>query len=174
MDQISEEHKTERERRGLPPASDLDFADKRVMPFKMWRWRRVAYSYTNEQMGLLMRAILHAWYEQRPFPLDVFDLPSQHIRGIFNCDVRKLRGWWTEDTSLLVREMVACRSPLKSGTREWVFKVDEGRCAHCRADLDPDNFHVDHLVPVSQGGVSRGGNLAASCPDCNRRKGARQ
>ena len=153
---------------------DLDYADKRVMPFKVRLWRHEEMNYTDAQLGLMMRAIVYAWMTQREFPRDIFALPSQHLRAIFRTDARKLRTWWTTETSDFVRGMVAARAPLKRGTRERVFEMDNGHCAHCGVKLDPDNFHVDHLVPVVNGGLARGGNLAASCPDCNRRKGPRQ
>lgn len=67
--------------------------------------------------------------------------------------------------------------------RNAVAKRDRGICTHCgkRAasakvskrgvlqffDDDGRVFHIDHLVPVSQGGSHELDNVVLSCPGCN-------
>jgi 5-methylcytosine-specific restriction endonuclease McrA len=42
----------------------------------------------------------------------------------------------------------------------------DGLCAACRCGL-PDDFHVDHIIPVARGGNHFIGNIQLLCPKCN-------
>ena len=44
-----------------------------------------------------------------------------------------------------------------------------GRCHWCGADLG-DEYHIDHAIPLSRGGVNAAPNIVIACPPCNRRK----
>lgn len=48
-----------------------------------------------------------------------------------------------------------------------------GRCAWCDANLLHDDFEIDHIWPLSRQGRNVPGNLAVTCPACNRRKAGR-
>jgi 5-methylcytosine-specific restriction endonuclease McrA len=52
-----------------------------------------------------------------------------------------------------------------------LFKMQRGACAVCHVKL-PDDFHVDHIVPLSLGGSNGKRNLQLLCPCCNLSKGA--
>lgn len=43
-------------------------------------------------------------------------------------------------------------------------------CAHCGIVLN-GKYHVDHVVPLSQGGGNGADNIALACPPCNLSKG---
>jgi hypothetical protein len=45
-----------------------------------------------------------------------------------------------------------------------------GRCAWCDAGVVRADFEIDHITPLSRGGVNTLDNLALTCPECNRRK----
>src|SRR5262249_29762647 len=51
----------------------------------------------------------------------------------------------------------------------------EQRCEYCRMHqtLQGATFHIEHVVPHSQGGPSDLTNLAWACPSCNLRKSDR-
>ena len=44
------------------------------------------------------------------------------------------------------------------------------KCAYCRCELDYDDLHIDHVVPVALNGSCDIDNLVASCPSCNLTK----
>lgn len=44
-----------------------------------------------------------------------------------------------------------------------------GKCWHCGKQLGND-WHVDHLIPLSRGGSNAPNNLVISCPLCNMQK----
>ena len=43
-------------------------------------------------------------------------------------------------------------------------------CFYCETDCS-DNYHVDHLYPLSKGGNHQADNLVIACPSCNLSKG---
>lgn len=82
---------------------------------------------------------------------------------------------------------IGCGRPISSGsrcptcqprngsTRRWrtrraaVLARDDWTCRYCGAPA----VHVDHIVPVINGGIDHESNLAASCAACNLTKGDR-
>lgn len=46
-----------------------------------------------------------------------------------------------------------------------------GKCAYCENSLQFADSHIDHIQPVSKGGLSTESNCALICAKCNRSKG---
>jgi hypothetical protein len=48
-------------------------------------------------------------------------------------------------------------------------------CEFCRAQLEysPNNFHIEHHIPLSRGGADSVENLTFACPQCNLHKAAK-
>lgn len=63
------------------------------------------------------------------------------------------------------------RQPVTYKERKRLFFRDSGRCRYCNCKLDFNDFHLDHVIPYSWGGVNFN-NLVCSCKPCNIRKGA--
>lgn len=58
--------------------------------------------------------------------------------------------------------------------RQVVYVRDGGVCMKCGKKVDKDNFHVDHIIPISAGGDEWDlANLELSCPECNLKKGSK-
>ena len=49
------------------------------------------------------------------------------------------------------------------------YDRQKGRCYYCDI-LVHDEYHVDHVIPLSKGGSNGPDNLVISCPPCNRSK----
>ena len=51
----------------------------------------------------------------------------------------------------------------------------DGRCQYClmHESLQGATFHIEHIIPLCQGGRSELANLALACPGCNLHKGSR-
>lgn len=49
-----------------------------------------------------------------------------------------------------------------------LLRIQRGECAGCHSRLD--NFHLDHIIPLSRGGTNWCGNLQLLCPHCNLTK----
>jgi hypothetical protein len=52
-----------------------------------------------------------------------------------------------------------------------IYDRDQGVCGICEADgVDPEDFHVDHVVPLVRGGEHSYANTQLAHPPCNMRK----
>jgi HNH endonuclease len=60
------------------------------------------------------------------------------------------------------------RTPLDNDLRWAVFQRDGYACVHCGSRLD---LTIDHIHPVSMGGLNSPENLQTLCRNCNSRKG---
>lgn len=54
-----------------------------------------------------------------------------------------------------------------------VLELADGVCGICGEDVDPLDFHVDHIIPLARGGEHSYDNTQPACPPCNLRKGAK-
>lgn len=46
-----------------------------------------------------------------------------------------------------------------------------GMCQWCGQSLANGEFEIEHILNLNRGGANATGNLAVSCPSCNRKKG---
>lgn len=58
-------------------------------------------------------------------------------------------------------------------TRRNIFYRDRNRCQYCGKTFPQKSLNLDHVVPLSRGGVSRWENVVCACIACNTRKGNR-
>lgn len=65
------------------------------------------------------------------------------------------------------------RNPLTKSIRHEVFKRDGYRCLECGATNKDTRLHIDHIIPVAQGGSDELDNLQTLCQDCNLAKSNR-
>lgn len=49
---------------------------------------------------------------------------------------------------------------------EEMYNSQKGLCWWCGKPL-PEDFHIDHRVPLARGGTNDPGNLCCACPECN-------
>ena len=58
--------------------------------------------------------------------------------------------------------------------RRVIFERDGGFCMKCGKQVDKNDYHVDHIIPISAGGQEWDlENLELSCARCNLSKGAK-
>lgn len=68
------------------------------------------------------------------------------------------------------------RALMTSRLREQIKARDNYTCLHCRVSVAAEPhllLEVDHIMPVSRGGLSVPENLQTLCWKCNRTKGAK-
>jgi hypothetical protein len=65
---------------------------------------------------------------------------------------------------------------ISSRLRDRVARRAGNRCEYCRLSQvgQEASFHIDHVVPLSDGGPATIENLALACVSCSLRKWARQ
>lgn len=66
------------------------------------------------------------------------------------------------------------RNPIPKNIRHEVFVKDGYRCVECGATNKEARLHVDHILPVSQGGSDELRNLQTLCQECNLGKSNRK
>lgn len=66
------------------------------------------------------------------------------------------------------------RKQIGAKARFDIFKRDGWTCRYCGARPPDALLHVDHVIPVKEGGGNEDENLVTSCKDCNLGKGARK
>lgn len=59
---------------------------------------------------------------------------------------------------------------ISSEVRKYVFDRDDGQCQHCGAT---QNLELDHIIPLSRGGLNTEKNLQVLCTPCIRSKVSR-
>lgn len=64
------------------------------------------------------------------------------------------------------------RKALSKKTRFEIFKRDEFICQYCGSHPPAVILHVDHIIPVKEGGGNEMDNLITSCSSCNLGKSA--
>ena len=65
------------------------------------------------------------------------------------------------------------RKGISKRTRFEVFKRDQFTCQYCGRSAPDVVLHVDHILPVAEGGTNDMMNLVTSCQDCNLGKSAK-
>jgi hypothetical protein len=62
---------------------------------------------------------------------------------------------------------------VESVSRSKVWKRDAGLCGICGEAANPQSWHLDHITPLSRGGLHCYANVQVSHPMCNMKKGAK-
>lgn len=51
-----------------------------------------------------------------------------------------------------------------------LLELGDGVCGICGTDVDPNDFHMDHVIPLARGGEHSYANMQVAHPACNSRK----
>lgn len=64
------------------------------------------------------------------------------------------------------------RGMVSNKLRFEIMRRDGYRCRHCGAFQDGARLEIDHIIPISKGGLSTPDNLQTLCHRCNEKKGS--
>ena len=78
-----------------------------------------------------------------------------------------------QHTLHVARRRQAERSKMTNAMRVDVLRRDGHRCKFCGAGPPAVTLEVDHIIPVSRGGLTQMSNLQTLCSDCNQGKSNR-
>ena len=97
--------------------------------------------------------------------------------------VREYKREWAEANRDRLRPMLVANAAKRRALllNAFVEKVHplvvleraDGVCGICGEDVDPMEFHVDHIIPLARGGEHSYANVQPAHPFCNVSKGAR-
>lgn len=62
-----------------------------------------------------------------------------------------------------------CAEKITPEQRQLISTRQKNKCWWCQNELAA-TFHLDHVIPVSKGGLHALNNLVAACPSCNLKK----
>jgi len=96
-------------------------------------------------------------------------------------EVKKTNSAWQRNNPNKRREILHRREALeRGGLGEWpipqarirgyLWDMQRGRCLYCRDSLGT-GYHLDHMIPLSRGGLHDWLNVCLACPRCNISKG---
>jgi len=92
-------------------------------------------------------------------------------------DYEEATGKRWEDCYPVLKEatvQVNNRQSISKKDKAHIWSKTEGLCYHCGLPLNPfSDLHIDHLIPLCQGGPDTLDNMVPSCSGCNLRKGGR-
>lgn len=128
----------------------------------------------SKQVHLALVLACWVWKNQKHLP-DITGWTWAQIRQTFgrSPDPRVIKQNYEEVREYVEKLVYYRRAQFGEGSHDWVFRKSNGKCHHCGTALDPQTFHIDHLVPIARGGLSHNDNLVGSCPPCNLSKAAR-
>tara|TARA_R110000824_G_scaffold310561_3_gene497831 strand:- start:52 stop:621 length:570 start_codon:yes stop_codon:yes gene_type:complete len=74
---------------------------------------------------------------------------------------------------VLLRFYVKKNLPMLKCNKSNICLRDNWHCGYCNKRMRERDCTIDHIVPVSQGGITEWKNVVISCSKCNNRKGNR-
>ena len=72
------------------------------------------------------------------------------------------------DTEHIAREKNKAKELRRS--QWWKRKRSSGQCHYCAESFPPGELTMDHVVPVSRGGLTAKSNVVPCCKDCTSQK----
>lgn len=121
-------------------------------------------------------------FSQLYFPKYVFKYISPGGNSSMSCDVtldiNNLERFIDYLSNLIKfkKSVAGQRALMTSSLREKIKKRDNYTCQQCGASLAVESnllLEIDHIIPLSKGGITAEDNLQTLCWKCNRSKGAK-
>jgi 5-methylcytosine-specific restriction protein A len=85
-----------------------------------------------------------------------------------NTGIEKFPGDFVNDQSEIAREKDKAKKLRDSAW--WRKKCRTGLCAYCGRNFPAGELTMDHVIPLSRGGVSERFNIVPACKNCNNKK----
>ena len=81
---------------------------------------------------------------------------------------KKFIDLFINDTNKIAREKEKARKLRNSSW--WRKKCATGLCAYCGQKIPAGELTMDHIIPLSRGGVTEKFNIVLACKECNNKK----
>lgn len=127
----------------------------------MWspRLTKAVERVQEEHQAALLRALVrYGTYGIEPELEGPLDAIFEALRDCIDSKKKPVRAWRSGGTG---------RKPLPPRIRYEVLERDGYACQYCGAKAPAVTLHVDHIVPVADGGTDDLSNLVTACEYCN-------
>lgn len=150
-----------------------DTSQKRA---RSWEIKTILPRKRKGYHGILWNEIYGEGYEQFRIKYKImYDDPSNTIADIFDhlmIDIG-LPISYKDFREMIKSSIFIKKNGIKSSLRFRVLKRDHSTCRVCGRRSPDVVLHVDHIIPISRGGLTEERNLQTLCNDCNMGKGNR-
>lgn len=116
-----------------------------------------------------------AWREKNPDKVKAFS--ASYYASNRDELLKKLAKWRRENAQavLIQNQNRRAKKKMNGGTlskniREKLFELQNGKCVCCKKSLG-QYYHLDHIIPLSLGGVNSDDNVQLLTARCNAQKG---
>lgn len=134
----------------------------------------VEYSRSCDQKGLYPWHITTASAPVSELAMKNWDIVFSGSAEEAWATLEKLVSEWEAKKPKHTTQKVKERNKMTPSLRYEILKRDGFKCQTCGHTKDDGaKLHVDHIRPVSDGGLTVRENLRTLCEDCNRGKAAR-
>lgn len=140
---------------------------------RSWEARMKRSKKRKGSFGILWDEIDGEGYEQFKIKYKaMYDDPSNTIADILDClmiDI-DLPLSYNDLREMIKGSIFTKKNGIKPSLRFRVLKRDGSACKICGRRPPDVSLHVDHIIPISRGGLTEERNLQTLCGDCNMGK----
>ena len=147
---------------------------RKDIPFLIYKFRK---SILSKKLGFE-----HADFQEAYYPLYIFKYTSPGGNASTQCNIvlniTNLNKFviYLADIIKFKKSIAGQRSLMTSQLRHSIIERDRYTCKTCgnSTAIEPNLLlEVDHIIPVSKGGLTEESNLQTLCWRCNRKKGSK-
>lgn len=147
----------------LRMAAGADFGEK------LHNWAQPQADSCGEQLKRIGVQIQQIATQREALTSKVNKLPAGLQREQLASQLQAITSGY--ETLLLSGAPAYSREQIPDGIRQQVLDRDHGICRYC--GQRSMTLHLDHVIPISQGGPTTIDNLVTSCAKCNQQKSGR-
>lgn len=109
--------------------------------------------------------------EQKRKTNSAWNLLNKEHKKLYNAEYEKLHPESANIRKMKRRARIKKSSgSISIGLKKKLLILQKGKCACCGQNLG-ENYHLDHIVPLSLGGLNVDGNMQLLTARCNLQKG---
>lgn len=105
---------------------------------------------------------------------------KKYVNKLSQDHKKKVKASWYQQNKDVVKTYVqnrrakikSCSGKLSVGLKNKLFVLQKGKCPCCNQPLGND-YHLDHIMPLSLGGTNTDDNIQLLRASCNRQKWAK-
>lgn len=133
-------------------------ADRQRNPEKYRAWGKAWCDANRDKVRKRVRD-WHRGQDRRDYHREWSEKNRDHVRAEKRAIEHRRRALKRQSEGSHTKEDVAA-----------IYEAQGGKCFYCQVEVG-NVYHVDHFIPLREGGSNDPSNLRVACPFCNRSKG---